>query len=72
MKSIEIYHIPVRNHLRRDGFSVRILKGLDIKGMKKSRVRKTTDLTIEEELMAMYLMIREGNICDILEFQKSQ
>ena len=59
MESTGIYHIPLYNHLRAYGFSVRILNGLEVRGMKKSRVRKTTNDTIDAESIARYLMIRE-------------
>ena len=47
MESTGIYHIPLYNHLRAYGFTVRILNGLEVRGMKKSRVRKTTNDTID-------------------------
>ena len=59
MESTGIYHLPLYNHLRSDGFPVRILNGLEVRGMKKSRVRKTTNDTIDAESIARYLMIRE-------------
>ena len=59
MESTGIYHIPLYNHLRTGGFPVRILNGLEVRGMKKSRVRKTTNDTIDAESIARYLMIRE-------------
>ncbi len=59
MESTGIYHIPLYNHLRTHGFPVRILNGLEVRGMKKSRVRKTTNDTIDAESIARYLMIRE-------------
>ena len=59
IESTEIYHIPLYNHLRAYGFNVRILNGLVVRGMKKSRVRKTTNDTIDAESIAPYLMIRE-------------
>jgi transposase len=59
MESTGIYHIPLYNHLRTYGFPVRILNGLEVRGMKKSRVRKTTNDTIDAESIARYLMIRE-------------
>ena len=59
MESTGIYHISLYNHLRTDGFPVRILKGLEVRGMKKSRVRKTTNDTIDAESIARYLMVRE-------------
>ena len=59
MESTGIYHIPLYNHLRAYGFPVRILNGLEVRGMKKSRVRKTTNDAIDAESIARYLMIRE-------------
>ena len=59
MESTGIYHIPLYNHLRTYGFPVRILNGLEVRGMKKSRVRKTTNDAIDAESIARYLMIRE-------------
>jgi transposase len=59
MESTGIYHIPLYNHLRTYGFPIRILNGLEVRGMKKSRVRKTTNDTIDAESIARYLMIRE-------------
>ena len=59
MESTGIYHIPLYNHLRAYGFPVRILNGLEVRGMKQSRVRKTTNDVIDAESIARYLMIRE-------------
>ena len=59
MESTGIYHIPLYNHLITGGFPVRILNGLEVRGMKKSRVRKTTNDTIDAESIARYLMVRE-------------
>ena len=59
MESTGIYHIPLYNHLRAYGFPVRILNGLEVRGMKKSRVRKTTNDAIDAESIARYLMIKE-------------
>ena len=59
MESTGIYHIPLYNHLRTYRFSVRIFNGLEVRVMKKSRARKTTNDTIDAESIAPYLMIRE-------------
>ncbi|MEM3192206.1 MAG: transposase [Conexivisphaerales archaeon] len=59
MKSKGIYHVPLYNHLRKDGFPVRILNGLEARSIKKSRVRETTNDTINAGSMARYLMSRE-------------
>ena len=59
MESTGIYHILLYNYLRTGGFPVRILNGLEVRGMKKSRVRKTTNDTIDAESIARYLMVRE-------------
>ena len=59
MESTGIYHIQLYNHLRTGGFPVRILNGLEVRGMKQSRVRKTTNDAIDAESIARYLMIRE-------------
>ena len=53
MESTGIYHIPLYNHLITDGFPVRILNGLEVRGMKKSRVRKTTNDTIDADVNAL-------------------
>ena len=57
MESTGIYHIPLYNHLRTGGFPVRILNGLEVRGMKQSRVRKTTNDSIDSESIARYLMV---------------
>ena len=59
MESTGIYHIPLYNHLRAYGFPVRILNGLEVRGMKQSIARKTTNDTIDAESIARYLMISE-------------
>lgn len=59
MEFTGIYHIPLYNHLRTNGFTVRILNGLEVRGMKKSRIRKTSNDTIDAESIARYLMIME-------------
>ncbi len=60
MGSSCIYPIPLYNHLRSDGFRVRTLNGLEVRGMRKSRVRKTSNGTIDAESIARYLMIGEN------------
>jgi transposase len=59
MESTGISHIPLYNHPITYGFLVRILHGLEVRGMKQSRVRKTTNDAIDAESIARYLMIRE-------------
>ena len=62
--------------MRTDGFPVRILIGLEVRGMKKSRVRKTKNDTIDAESIARYLMIRDEketfvipeNFMNLMEF----
>ncbi len=60
MESTGIYHVLLYNHLRKEGFSVRILNGLEVRGMKKSRVRKTSNDSIDAQSIARYLMVTEG------------
>ncbi|MGP6206716.1 IS110 family transposase [Cuniculiplasma sp. SKW3] len=57
MESTGIYHIPLYTHLITDRFPLRILKGLEVRGMKKSRIRKTPNDTIDAESIGRYLMI---------------
>ena len=57
MESTGIYHLPLYRYLRNSGFHVRILNGLEVRGMKKSRVRKTTNDSIDSESIARYLMV---------------
>ena len=57
MESTGIYHLPLYRYLRNSGFHVRILNGLEVRGMKKSRVRKTTNDAIDSESIARYLMV---------------
>ena len=57
MESTGIYHLPLYRYLRDRGFHVRILNGLEVRGMKKSRVRKTTNDSIDSESIARYLMV---------------
>ena len=57
MESIGKYHIPLCNHLGGGGYLVRILNKLEVRGMKKSRVRKTTNDSIDSESIARYLMV---------------
>ncbi len=57
MESTGIYHLPLYTYLRNSGFHVRILNGLEVRGMKKSRVRKTTNDSIDSESIARYLMV---------------
>ena len=59
MESTGIYHMPLYNHLRNEGFHVRILNGLEVRGMKKSRVRKTSNDAIDAHSIARYLMVTE-------------
>ena len=60
MESTGIYHMPLYNYLRNSGYSVRMLNGLEVRGMKNSRVRKTTNDTIDAELIAKYLIMKNG------------
>ena len=57
MESTGIYHLPLYRYLRDNGFHVRILNGLEVRGMKKSGVRKTTNDSIDSESIARYLMV---------------
>ena len=57
MESTGIYHLPLYRYLRDSGFHVRILNGLEVRGMKKSRVRKTTNDSIDSESIARYTLI---------------
>ena len=60
MESTGIYHLPLYNHLSTEGFHVRILNGLEVRGMKKARVRKTSNDTIDAQSIARYLMVTEA------------
>ena len=44
------------------GFPLRILNGREVRGMKKSRVRKPTNDTIDAKSIVRYLMIREEKL----------
>ncbi len=59
MESTGIYHIPLYNYLTDSGFHIRILNGLEVRGMKKSRVRKTSNDIIDAQSIARYLMVTE-------------
>jgi len=56
MESTGIYHIPLYSFLTSKGFGVRILNGLEVRGMKRSRIRKTSNDSIDAESIAEYLM----------------
>ncbi len=56
MESTGIYHIPLYSYLTSKGFGVRILNGLEVRGMKRSRIRKTSNDSIDAESIAVYLM----------------
>lgn len=49
MESLGIYHISLCNHLITCGYPVTILKGLEVKGVKKSRVLNAINETIDAE-----------------------
>ena len=66
MESTGIYHLPLYRYLRNSGFHVRILNGLEVRGMKKSRVRKTTNDAIDSESIARYLMVSKDK--DIYDY----
>jgi transposase len=57
MESTGIYHLPLYMFLRNNGYHVRILNGLEVRGMKKARVRKTTNDGIDAQSIARYLMV---------------
>ena len=57
MESTGIYHLQLYQFLRNSGYHVRILNGLEVRGMKKARVRKTTNDAIDAESIARYLMV---------------
>lgn len=56
MESTGIYHIPLYSYLTSKGFGVRILNGLEVRGMKKSRIRKNSNDSMDAESIAVYLM----------------
>ena len=56
MESTGIYHLPLYRYLRDSGFHVRILNDLEVRGMKKSRVRKTTNDSIDSDIPPRYLL----------------
>ena len=60
MESTGIYHLPLYNYLSTEGFHVRILNGLEVRGMKKARVRKTSNDTIDAQSITRYLMVTEA------------
>jgi len=57
MESTGIYHLPLYQYLRNSGYHVRILNGLEVRGMKKARVRKTSNDAIDAQSIARYLMV---------------
>lgn len=57
MESTGIYHLPLYQYLRSSGYHVRILNGLEARGMKNFRVRKTSNDEIDAESISRYLMI---------------
>ncbi len=56
MESTGIYHLPLYNYLRARGYRIRLLNGLEVRGMKKSRVRKSSNDAIDAQSIAQYLM----------------
>ena len=52
MESTGIYHIPFYSCLVSRGFGVGVLNGLEVRGMKKSRIRKTSNDSIDAESIA--------------------
>jgi len=49
--------MPLYQYLRNSGYHVRILNGLEVRGMKKARVRKTSNDAIDAQSIARYLMV---------------
>ncbi|MEW6070279.1 MAG: IS110 family transposase [Candidatus Thermoplasmatota archaeon] len=55
MESTGIYHVPLYDYLRQRGYTVRIFNGLELRGLRKSRIRKTITDKISARLLANYL-----------------
>ncbi len=61
MESTGINYIPLYSYLTSKGFGVRILNGLEVRGMKRSGTRETSNDSIDAESTAVYLMYPEGD-----------
>lgn len=57
MESARAHHLPLYQYLRKIGYHVRILNGLNVKDIKKSGMRKPTDDSINSERIVRYLMV---------------
>ncbi len=61
MESTGINYIPLYSYLTSKKFGVRTLNGLEVRGMKRSGTRETSNDSIDAESTAVYLMYPEGD-----------
>lgn len=57
MESTGIYHVALYDYLRRRYYQVRVFNGLELRGIRKSRIRKTITDAISAKLISDYLRI---------------
>jgi len=55
LESTGIYHVPLYDYLRQHGYTVRIFNGLELRGLRKSQIRKTVTDKISARLLANHL-----------------
>ncbi|MDI6916196.1 MAG: IS110 family transposase [Thermoplasmatales archaeon] len=57
IESTGIYHVPLYDYLTKRNYQVRVFNGLELSGMRKSRIRKTKTDAIDARLIAGYLLM---------------
>jgi len=57
IESTGIYHLPLYDYLTKRNYQVRVFNGLELCGMRKSRIRKTKTDPIDARLIAGYLLM---------------
>lgn len=59
IESTGIYHVPLYDFLTNRGYHVRVFNGLEIRGMRKTKIRKTHTDPIDAKMIAKALRICE-------------
>lgn len=57
IESTGIYHVPLYDYLTKRKYQVRVFNGLELSGMRRSRIRKTKTDPIDARLIAGYLLM---------------
>ena len=68
MESTNIYHVNLYNFLIDNGYNPLLLNSIEIKLMKRSRIRRNKTDKIDSEAIARYLIISKNNAINMVEY----